>query len=388
MPYEGLREELARLDAAGLLRRRRVIDSPQGPRVRVEGRELLAFASNDYLGLASHPALMQAAAEGAARFGVGAGAAHLVAGHFQSHELLEQALADFVGQPAALLFSTGYMANLGAVQALVGRGDAVFSDQLNHASLNDGARLSGALSHRYRHGDLEHLATLLQTAPARRRLILSDGVFSMDGDIAPLPELLELCERYDAWLLLDDAHGFGVLGSEGRGTPSHFRRTSPRLIYMGTLGKAAGVAGAFVAGPAEVVEILLQRAHTYVFTTAAPAFLSCALLESLRLIRQESWRRDRLLRLVRVLRDRLSLSRWQLLSSQTPIQPVVVGDPREAVALSRALEARGFWAPAIRPPTVPAGTARLRISLSAAHEEADVARLAEELNELERQSGN
>lgn len=380
---EALGAELAGLEARGLVRRRRVLESAQGARVTVEGRRYVSFCSNDYLGLASHPALVEALREGAARYGVGAGASHLVLGHSAAHEALERALAAFVGLPRALLFSTGYMAGIGALGALVGRGDAVFADRLDHASLNDAALLSRAQFRRYPHLDLAALERLLAGTRARRKLVVTDAVFSMDGDLAPLPELVALCERYDAWLLLDDAHGFGVLGPAGRGSLAHFGVRSPRVIYLATLGKAAGVFGAFVAADPEPIEWVLQRARPYIYTTAPPPALASALLRSLELIAQEEWRRDRLRALARRLRERLALRRWRHLASPTAIQPVLIGDNAEAMAAAERLAAAGLLAPAIRPPTVPAGTARLRISLSAGHEPEDVDRLADALNAIE-----
>ena len=378
-----LHAELEEREAAGLRRTRRVLETPQGARVRVDGRDYVAFCSNDYLGLASHPRLIEAARQGAARYGVGAGASHLILGHSTAHHDLEKRLAAFAGRPRALLFSTGYLANIGAVTALVGREDAVFADRLNHASLNDAVLLSRAAFKRYPHLDLAALERLLAGSTARRRLIVTDAVFSMDGDIAPVPELVALAERYDAWLLLDDAHGFGVLGAEGRGTLAHFNVNSPRVIYMATLGKAAGVSGAFIAGEAEVVETLVQRARAYVYTTATPPLLAHALLESLELVRREEWRRDRLRELVRQLRASLQLARWRLEPSGTAIQPLIIGANAEAVAVAEALARGGLLVPAIRPPTVPVGTARLRISLSAAHVPDDVERLAAALNALQ-----
>lgn len=381
--YGALARELAELEQAGLARRRRVLATPQGPRVAVDGRELIAFCSNDYLGLAAHPELIEAAREGAARYGVGAGASHLLLGHSTAHHELETRLAAFVEQPRALLLSTGYMANLAAVTALVGREDAVFADRLNHASLNDAALLSRAVFKRYPHLDLEALERLLRASRARRRLVISDAVFSMDGDIAPVPGLIALCERYDAWLLLDDAHGFGVLGDGGRGTGAHFGARSPRVVTMATLGKAAGVFGAFVAGEAEVVETLLQRARPYIYTTATPPLLAAAVAKSLELIRGADGRRRHLAALVARLRERLAPRRWRLLPSQTAIQPLVIGAADEAMDVSERLAAAGLLVPAIRPPTVPRGTARLRISLSAAHGLHDVERLADALNRLQ-----
>lgn len=370
-----LAAELADRDVRGLRRVRRVLASPQRARVTVDGRDYVAFCSNDYLGLAADPRLAAAAREGIDRYGVGGGASHLILGHGTAHHELEEALAQFVRLPRALLFSTGYMANMGVVSALTGRGDAVFADKLNHASLNDAALVSRAAFKRYAHNDLDALARLLATTTARRRLVVTDAVFSMDGDIAPVAALLELCERHDAYLFIDDAHGFGVLGEAGRGTLEHFGITSDRIIYMATLGKAAGVAGAFVAGDETLIETLIQNARTYIYTTATPPLLAHALLASLQIIAQEEWRRERLRTLIAQLRDGLAASPWQLMPSETPIQPLLVGGNDAALALSARLAATGLLVPAIRPPTVPQGTARLRISLSADHEAADVARL-------------
>lgn len=383
MPFSALAAELAGLEDHGRKRARRVLESPQGARVTVDGRDYIAFCSNDYLGLAAHPALIEAAREGATRFGVGAGASHLILGHATAHHELEQRLAAFVGLPRALLFSAGYLANIGVVTALVGREDAVFADRLNHASLNDAALLARASFKRYPHLDLATLDRLLAGSTARRKLVLTDAVFSMDGDIAPVPELIALCERHDAWLLLDDAHGFGVLGRQGRGVLAHFDASSPRVIYMATLGKAAGVFGAFVAAQAEVIDWLLQRARSYVYTTATPPLLAHALQKSLDLIEREAWRRERLMEVIYVLKQELILKHWRLLPSVSAIQPLVIGANEEAMAASQALARDGLLVPAIRPPTVPQGTARLRISLSAGHEVRDVERLAAALNALQ-----
>ncbi len=382
MTIQRLADQLAELERRGLRRSRLVRQSPQGPRIVVDGQEVLAFCSNDYLGLANHPRIVAAAIEAASRYGVGEGASHLLSGHSVVHERLEEKLAGFMKMPRALLFSTGYQANIGAVTALAGPEDAVFSDALNHASLIDGVRLSRARVVRYPHADLGYLSEALAESSSRTKLVVTDGVFSMDGDIAPLPALLDLCERHDAWLLVDDAHGFGVIGPEGGGSPAHFGLRSPRLVYVGTLGKAAGVAGAFVAGAAEMVETLLQRARTYIYTTAAPAMLAAAIETSLQLIREDEWRRERLRALIAVLRRELRGSESALGSSDTPIQPLVLGGNSEAVRASAALRERGILVPAIRPPTVPEGTARLRISLSAAHSEQEVLRLAGALREV------
>ncbi len=366
------RAELDQLEQGGLLRRRRILEGPQGMRVQVDGKVCTSYCSNDYLGLANHPDLIEAACLGARRFGVGAGASHLLCGHGSAHEAAEKALAEFVGLPAALLFSTGYMANIGAVSILAGRNDAIFCDRLNHASLNDAALLSRAKLRRYPHLDMVALESLLAGEGKRRKLVVTDAVFSMDGDIAPVPQLLELCERHDALLFLDDAHGFGVLGGHGGGILSHFGISSPRIVYMGTLDKAAGVAGAFVAGSGNLAQYLVQKAKTYVYTTAQPPMLAEALLASLELIGAESWRRERLRKLADYLKSHLKSA---LLPSDTPIQPFVVGENQACMALSARLQEEGMLVPAIRPPTVPKGSARLRISLSAAHAFEDLDRL-------------
>lgn len=386
MPFSELQFELDERAARGLLRSRRTVSGPQSPHIVVDGKPYLSFCSNDYLGLACHPQLIAALQQGAQRYGVGAGAAHLVSGHFEAHDQLEKQLAAFVGKPAALLFSTGYMANLGVVQALAGRGDTVFADRLNHASLNDAMLLSRATVQRYRHNDIAQLDTLLAQSGKGRKLICTDAVFSMDGDRARLPELLALCEAHDAWLLVDDAHGYGVTGEQGRGSLSHFGLDSPRIIYMATLGKAAGVFGAFVAAERVVIETLVNSARSYVYTTATPPALSVALLESLRLIELGDARRARLHSLIAQLRAGLQGLPWTLMPSDTAIQPLVIGENQAALELSLALRERGIWVAAIRPPTVPAGTARLRITLSAAHSAADVSRLLEALRELAQRS--
>lgn len=382
MTFAALRQELDARAAQGLLRQRRAVTTPQSPHIEVDGEHYLAFCSNDYLGLANHPQLIAALQQGAAEWGVGAGAAHLVSGHFAPHHALEQRLAAFVGKPAALMFSTGFMANLGVVQALVGKGDTVFADKLNHASLNDAMQLSRAEAKRYRHGDMAQLAQQLAQATRGRKLVITDTVFSMDGDLAPLPELLALCERYDAWLLVDDAHGFGVLGPQGRGSLARFGLVSPRIILMGTLGKAAGVAGAFVAAEQVVIDTLVNEARSYVYTTASPPALAAALLESLQLIERGDALRMHLHELIARLRSGLAGLPWQLMPSDTAIQPLLVGENEAALQLSAGLRERGIWVAAIRPPTVPQGTARLRITLSAAHQAADVDRLIGALHEL------
>jgi 8-amino-7-oxononanoate synthase len=385
---------LAELDEAHLRRRRRVVVPESGARLVVDGQSMLAFCSNDYLGLATHPSLVQAAREGAEAYGVGAGASPLVSGHSAANAALEHELAAFVGLPRALYFYAGYATNIGIVPALVGAGDAIFSDSLNHACLIDGARLSRAQIYRYAHADLGALANELARSEAPRKLVISDVVFSMDGDSADIPALLALCERHDALLLLDDAHGFGVLGPQGRGSLAaaglHGAKASRRVLYMATLGKAAGVAGAFVAGDEALVEWLLQKTRSYIFATAAPALLASALRASLQVIEQDEWRRAHLQRLIARLRGGLAAglegSGWQLSASQTAIQPLLIGPNDQALAVMEGLRARGIWVPAIRPPTVPEGTARLRIALSAAHSEADVDQLLEALVALAKQA--
>ncbi|WP_298602791.1 8-amino-7-oxononanoate synthase [Zoogloea sp.] len=384
-PLDEIHAKLAGLDAVGLTRRRRIVTTPCRPEAGLADRSapVLAFCSNDYLGLAAEPALARAAAEAAGKWGVGSGASHLVSGHTAAHEALEARLAAFVGMDDALYFSTGYMANIGVMPALVGRGDAIFADKVNHASLVDGALLSRADLIRYPHCDLAALEARLSASSAPRKLIVTDSVFSMDGDLAPLPQLLALAEAHKAWLLVDDAHGFGVLGPQGRGSLAHFGLSSPRLILMGTLGKAAGVSGAFVAGSQSLIEWLVNTSRSYIFTTGAPPLLAETLLTALDLIEHGDARRAHLAALIARFKAGLQLSRWRLLPSDTPIQPLVIGDNHEALAVSRALDAEGLWVPAIRPPTVPKGAARLRITLSAAHSLEQVDRLVATLNRLE-----
>jgi 8-amino-7-oxononanoate synthase len=383
-----LERGLDTLRAAGLKRTRRTIETAQGARVTVDGREVVAFASNDYLGLARHPDVVAAVRDGAARWGAGAGASHLVCGHFAPHAALEAELAAFVRPSpgaAALTFSSGYLANLAILTALAGRADAIFADRLNHACLNDGALLSRADFVRYPHGDVAHLARRLAASKAKRKIIATDAVFSMDGDIAPLRELCALAEKHDAWLVVDDAHGFGVLGEGedgGRGTLAHLGLASERIVYMGTLGKAAGLAGAFVAANPAVIETLVQTARSYIFTTAAPPFVAEALRASLAILRADTGRRAHLFALVDRFRERMRALPWALRDSRTPIQPIVVGANAAAVDLAGALWSRGFWVPAIRPPTVPRGTARLRVTLAASHALADVDALVDALADL------
>jgi 8-amino-7-oxononanoate synthase len=385
---QALQNELNERKVDGLLRQRRLLDSPQAENIVANGTKYLSFCSNDYLGLANNPKLIAAMQAAASDSGVGSGASNLITGHHRYHDELEKKLAKFVGMPAALVFSTGYMANIGVLGALVGRGDAIFADKLNHACLNDGGYYSLAEFNRFAHNDVEALEKLLKTSTAKRKIIAADAVFSMDGDIAPISDYLRLCEQYDAYLYVDDAHGFGVLGEHGKGSLSHFQSTenmpkSPRIIMMATLGKAAGVAGAFVAGEQVVIDYLIQTAKSYVYSTPAPPALSATLIESVNLIENGDDLRAHLQHLIATLKQNLQLKKWQLMPSITAVQPLLVGNNHEAVGLSEYLQKSGILVPAIRPPTVPVNTARLRISLSAAHSENDVLKLAEMLNQAE-----
>ena len=380
-----LQADLSQLAAAGRLRVRREVESRGhgGVRVRVAGSDVLAFCSNDYLGLADHPSVVAAFVAAAHQWGVGSGASHLVSGHCREHHALEEELAEFTRRPRALLFSTGYMANLAVVTALLGRGDRVFEDRLNHASLLDAGLASGARFARYPHADARALESRLQRAGTGRSMVVTDGVFSMDGDVAPLPELAALCRARGAWLFVDDAHGVGVLGAHGGGAVEAAGLAPTDVpILVGTLGKAFGTFGAFVAGSHALVETLLQRARTYVYTTALPPAVAAATRASLRVVVEESWRRTRVLGQVARFRREAAGLGLQLLDSHTPIQPVVLGSEAAALGASEALRARGLWVPAIRPPTVPAGSSRLRITLSAAHTDSDVDRLLDALAAL------
>jgi 8-amino-7-oxononanoate synthase len=379
---QALDRALDRLRTAGLYRRRRVQDRPQQPEAIVDGRPMLSFCSNDYLGLANHPEVIAALRQGAERWGVGSGAAHLVNGHSAAHHALEEELADFTGRPRALLFSTGYMANLGIISALTGRGDMLWQDRLNHASLLDGALLSRATLRRYPHADAAELDRLIGDRDTR--MIASDGVFSMDGDLAPLPALALIARRSGAWLLVDDAHGLGVLGREGRGTLDHFGLAAEQVpILMGTLGKAFGTFGAFVAGSDALIETLIQRARSYIYTTATPPAIAEATRTSLALARREDWRREHLQALIARFRTGANQLGLPLSESPTPIQPLIAGSSHQALAWAAELEARGILVGAIRPPTVPEGSARLRVCLSAAHTETMVDRLLDALGTLQ-----
>lgn len=389
-----LEQQLAEREAQSLRRLRRTVETACAPHqtVAVAGgtpREFLAFCSNDYLGLANHPRLIEALAEGAQRYGAGSGASHLISGHARAHARLEDELAEMLAphlpEVRALTFCTGYMANMALLTALGDAQTTIYTDVLNHASLFDGARLAKAAVYTYPHSDLAGLARRIAACSTPYKLIVTDGVFSMDGDLARLPELLALAEQHDAYLVIDDAHGFGVLGEQGRGVLSHFALRSERLICMGTLGKAAGVAGAFVAAHRTVIDWLVQSARPYIYTTASPPAVAHAVSASLQLIRGDegAQRRQHLAALIAAFRrgaaemlEAVPDARgWRLAPSQTAIQPLIVGSSEDALAMSAALEAQGVWVPAIRPPTVPSGSARLRITLSAAHSADDVAQL-------------
>jgi 8-amino-7-oxononanoate synthase len=380
---------LSAIVASGRLRTRREVQSrvSGGVRASIGGSELLAFCSNDYLGLADHPRVVEAFVAAAREWGVGSGASHLVSGHCREHQLLEQELAAFTRRPRALLFSTGYMANLAVVTTLAGKGDRVIEDRLNHASLLDAGLASGARFQRFRHADVGALRSRLSRAGTGRTLVVTDGVFSMDGDVAPLRELADACRAGNAWLFVDDAHGLGVLGQSGRGSlEAAALGIADVPILMGTLGKALGTFGAFVAGSEELIETLLQRARTYIYTTALPPAVAAATRAALRVLQQEPWRRERVLgHVARFRREAVTLG-LPLLASGTPIQPVVLGSEVAAMAASDSLRTQGLWVPAIRPPTVPAGSSRLRVTFSAAHSENDVDRLLDGLAALPRQA--
>ncbi len=387
-----LNNNLQQRETDGLYRRRRVVDGAQGPELVVDDKPLLAFCSNDYLGLAADPRLQEAVTSSLRQYGVGSGAAHLISGHSRAHHQLEEELAEFTGRDRALLFSTGYMANTGVLSALLGRSDTVYEDRLNHASLIDGGILSRARMRRYKHADCAQLSAQLTddvaNASGRRRLVATDGVFSMDGDIAPLTALADVCAQSDAWLMVDDAHGLGVLGEQGQGSVSAAGLDQQQVpVYMGTLGKALGTAGAFVAGSEELIETLIQQARSYVYTTAMPAAMAEATRASVRIAREENWRREHLIDLRHVLRQGVADIGLQLMDSDTPIQPIVLGDANEALAWSQALEERGIWVSAIRPPTVPQGSARLRVTLSAVHTHRHVERLLDALQAIARERG-
>ena len=379
MALSHLADNLEVLTEQGLYRSRRVIASPQGIKLNIDGKSIVNFCSNDYLGLANHPKVVQAFKAAVDVYGVGSGSAHLICGHSIAHHALEEELADFTGRDRALLFSTGYMANIGVIAALLGRSDSVFEDRLNHASLLDGGLMSGARFKRYGHGNMSELSAKLDNATGNK-LIVTDGVFSMDGDFAPLDKLAVTAKQHDAWLMVDDAHGFGVIGEHGGGIVEHYGLSQDEVpILMGTLGKGFGTFGAFVAGSELLIETLIQKARTYIYTTALPAAVAEATRASLKIVIAETWRRDKLQKLA----ERFSLGAAQLgltlMHSVSAIQPVLIGDSQRAVNLSHELLKAGFLVSAIRPPTVPQGSARLRVTFSALHEEQQVDQLLDAL---------
>ncbi len=377
--FSDLEDELAALKKQNIYRSRRVVSSPQGVNIRVDGKPIINFSSNDYLGLANHPKVIEAFKKASRRYGVGTGSAHLICGHTASHHALEEELAAFTGRERVLLFSTGYMANMGVIAALLTRGDSIFQDRLNHASLLDGGLLSGAKFKRYFHNDLEDLESKIKPHD-RRTLIVTDGVFSMDGDLALLPELSVMAKKHNAWLMVDDAHGFGVLGETGGGIVEHYGLTQDDVpVLMGTLGKSFGTFGAFIAGSHILIETLIQKARSYMFTTALPAAIAEATRTSLELVMVENWRRDKLFRLLAHFRSGAEQLGLPIMASASAIQPLMVGDSHTVVKWSNDLLEKGFLVSAIRPPTVPRGESRLRITFSADHEQHQVDQLLDAL---------
>ncbi|MEE9412588.1 MAG: 8-amino-7-oxononanoate synthase [Methylococcales bacterium] len=382
-----LQDELVLIQDNNLYRHRQVLDSPQGIEIESAGKHYLNFSSNDYLGLANHPDLIAGFRTAVDRYGVGSGAAHLVCGHSAAHHALEEELADWLGRERALLFSTGYMANLGVISALLGKTDAVFEDRLNHASLLDGGLLSGARFQRFQHADSNDLQRRLEKSSAQRKLIVTDGVFSMDGDLAPLQTLATCAHDTNAWLMVDDAHGIGVLGANGQGSLQVAGLNQSQVpVLMGTLGKALGTFGAFVAGSEDLIEFLIQRARTYIYTTAMPAAVAEATRASLQLVQSDDWRRQKLVNLVKRFQHGLIQLGIQPVATTTPIQPILLGDSQRAIQVSDGLKQRGFWVTAIRPPTVATGTARLRVTLCASHQEVHVDRLLDALDQSMKES--
>lgn len=379
-----LNAQLTELAQQGLYRSRRIVESPQGVILQLNGQTVINFCSNDYLGLANHPDVIHAFKAAADRYGVGSGSAHLICGHSSAHHALEEELAEFTRRDKALLFSTGYMANMGVIAALVGRLDTVFQDRLNHASLVDGALLSGARLKRYVHADAQHLAALMEKSAAKK-LIVTDGVFSMDGDFAPLPELVVTAKHHHAWLMVDDAHGLGVIGQQGGGLLAHYTLNQDDVpVLMGTLGKGFGTFGAFVAGSETLIETLIQKARTYIYTTAFPAAIAEATRSSLKLVIADSWRREKLNYLTQRFKTGAGQLGLPLMASSSAIQPLIIGDSQKTIDMSNALFERGFLISAIRPPTVPQGSARLRVTFSTLHEEQHIDRLLDAFDKVYR----
>ena len=384
MSFDQLQASLDQRRSDALYRQRALLQSPQQPEAVIDGQSYLAFSSNDYLGLANHPELIRAFQQAANEYGVGGGSSHLVSGHSVHHHALEEELAAFTGRKRALLFSNGYMANIGVINALLDKQDAVLHDRLNHASLLDAGLLCGARFQRYLHNDIGSLKQRLSRCEtARRTLVVTDGVFSMDGDVADLPAICETAKAAKAWVMVDDAHGFGTLGPTGGGCAEHFGLDTDHLpVLMGTLGKAFGTYGAFVAGDEALIETLIQHARSYIYTTSMPPAVAAATRVSLQLVIKEQWRREHLALLIDQFRKGCQQLGLELMDSPTPIQPILIGDSEKALQVSAALKANGIWITAIRPPTVPQGGARLRVTLTAAHTEAQVTQLLEALSEV------
>lgn len=392
-------EAIADLDLQLLRRKLRVTQSPCDTNATVENRQLKAFCSNDYLGLANHPDLVNALAEGAKKYGVGSGASHLISGHSAAHELLEKKLASFqekhIPNARALFFSTGYLTNLAAITGLARlteRGDlSIYSAKLNHASLIDGVRLAAAQMNAtvnlFDHTQLTSLTETLKKDTKSLKLIVTDGVFSMDGDVAPVQELLQIAEQYDALLLVDDAHGFGVLGGKGHGILEQEGIQSNRIIYIGTLGKSAGVSGAFVCAQDSFIEWLIQKGRPYIYSTATPPAIAHTLLKSLEILESNEGvkRRSHLNQLIQIWQDEMTFINWEKVSSCTPIQPIILGSNANALLAAKLLDEAGYWIPAIRPPTVPLGSARLRITFSANHSVDDLRKLITTLKKIEQE---
>ena len=379
---EKLKSDLAQRHADHLYRSRQTIDGPQGARIIIDGKKYLNFSSNDYLGLANHPDVVKALQQGAEKYGVGSGAAHLISGHSIAHHTLEEELADFTGRQRALLFSTGYMANLGILSSLLQKGDAIFEDKLNHASMIDGGLLSGARLQRYLHTDTHHLEKKLANSSVNTKLIATDGIFSMDGDAAPLKEIAAIAKKHSAWLMVDDAHGLGVIGEQGKGTLALQNLTNNDApILMGTLGKAFGTFGAFVAGDETLIETLIQKARTYIYTTALPPAIAHATITSLKLVRNDSWRREHLQGLINQFKQGAIQSDLKLMQSNTAIQPMLIGNAEKTITIKHKLQEMGFIVGAIRTPTVPAGSERLRVTLCASHQPEDVDQLIDALRQ-------
>ncbi len=385
-----IHSELQSLKDNHLFRTRKLLSGRLGSKLSLNHQEHLSFCSNDYLGLSQNQFIQAALIEGIHLSGNGMGASHLISGHHEFHEAFEHAFSEALYFEGALLFSSGYMANMGVISALAGKDDAIFSDKLNHASLNDAAILSRANHKRYRHNDMNHLEELICASKSKVKIIVTDAVFSMDGDIADIPHLIYLCEAYDAYLYIDDAHGFGVLGEEGKGVLQHFidlqrikTPHSPRLIYMATLGKAAGIHGAVVASSNSVIEYLIQKSKQYIYTTAIPAFLAYGLKESLNQILKAHEAREHVKGLVNTFRNHMKLNKLSLGNSLTPIQPVIVGNEINALRLNQWLMDVGIYVPAIRPPSVPKGTSRMRVSFSALHSDLDVRELIKNIIDFE-----